>query len=84
MDDMAVSAKRKRASTEGSTSLVDLKNLGEQVPIRSNTKLPENAEFYAKLHPSYIFTECYKQNTVPKFGFSKKITDNNYVRSCKW
>uniref|UniRef100_A0A915CTT1 WD repeat-containing protein 79 n=1 Tax=Ditylenchus dipsaci TaxID=166011 RepID=A0A915CTT1_9BILA len=28
--------------------------------------------------------DCFNSGTTPNFGFSKKVKENNYVRSCKW
>jgi len=36
------------------------------------------------VRPIQVVRECYESETAPKFGFSKRVRENNYVRSCKW
>ena len=36
------------------------------------------------LEPLQVVRECFEMGTTPNFGFSSKVKENNYVRSCKW
>lgn len=36
------------------------------------------------VEPVQVVRDCFNRKTAPNFGFSRHVTENNYVRSCKW
>ncbi len=34
--------------------------------------------------PVQIIRDCFTSGTTPQFGFSSRVAENNYVRTCKW
>ncbi|KAI1718891.1 RINT-1 / TIP-1 family domain-containing protein [Ditylenchus destructor] len=66
--------------TNNTRSSETIKNVAPKEP----TKIDYKFQNVLSNAPMQRITDCYNQGTVPDFGFSSKVNDNNYVRSCKW
>lgn len=61
-----------------------IKKLDTNISYAFESCLSQNEFFLLKNEPLQILRDCFSEGTAPKFQFSKKINENNYVRSCKW
>lgn len=52
--------------------------------FESQSNLSQEKVVSLQTEPFQIVRDCFAEGTAPNFHFSKKVVENNYVRSCKW
>ncbi|KAI6173958.1 hypothetical protein M3Y98_01138000 [Aphelenchoides besseyi] len=96
MSGMALLLQQMRSTANETKTSVTKENIAvEKAPEKPKRILPPKSKVeYSQLSSecrgdlqltaSQVVSECFHENTTPKFGFHPKCPENNYVRSCKF